>query len=61
MIDFAEEEKAFRKRLDENFYTLDRAKNTGDDYVRSGKLDRDTEAVIAFSASSDFDVIRNLR
>lgn len=61
MMDIDLEEKIFRKRLETDFYYLERAKNNGDDYVASGKLERDTEAVVSFANSDAFDVIKKLR
>ena len=61
MPDFEREESLFRKRIDEGFYTIESAGNSGDDYVDSGRIDRDTEAVAAFVNSDDFNVIRELR
>ena len=55
------EEKLFLERIENGYYTVDRAKNSGDDYVDSGRLNRDTEAVEAFAKSDDFKVIRGLR
>ena len=55
------EEKLFLERIENGYYTVDRAKNSGDDYVDSGRLNRDTEAVEVFAKSDDFKVIRGLR
>ena len=55
------EEKLFLERIENGYYTVDRAKNSGDDYVDSGRLNRDTDAVEAFAKSDDFKVIRGLR
>ena len=60
-IDYINEEKRFRERLECGYYSVDRAKNTGDDYVENGKLDRDIKAVTEYAASDDFDVIRRLK
>ena len=61
MPDYDREERLFLERIEEGFYTVDRARNNGNDYVDSGRLNRDTEAVAAFVNSDAFDVIRNLR
>lgn len=61
MPDYDREERLFLERIENGFYTVDRAVNCGDDYVDSGRLNRDTEAVAAFVRSDDFDVIRELR
>ena len=60
MPDYEREERLFLERIDEGFYTVDRARNNGSDYVDSGRLDRDTEAVVAYTNSEEFNVIRNL-
>ena len=61
MVNIDIEEKLFIERIENGFYTVDRAKNTGNDYVDSGRLDRDIEAVDDYTHSAEFDVIRNLR
>ena len=61
MLDIVKEELIFRERLENGFYSLDRAKNCGSDYVKSGKLDRDTKAVIEYAGSKEFDAIKALR
>ena len=61
MIDYEREEKLFLERIETGFYAVDRARNSGNDYVDSGKLNRDTEAVAAFVNSNDFHIIRKLR
>ena len=61
MLDYNREERLFLERIEEGFYAVDRARNSGDDYVESGRLIRDTEAVADFANSDDFNVIRELR
>lgn len=61
MPDYEREERLFLDRIENGFYTVERARNSGDDYVDSGRLNRDTEAVAAFANSNDFNVIRELR
>ena len=45
------EAKLFEERLNSDFYQVERAKNTGENYVDSGKLDRDTQAVEEYASS----------
>lgn len=59
-MNIVDEEEKFRKRLENGCFSVDR-KSSGEDYVESGKMDRDTEAVVEFADSEDFDVIRNLK
>ncbi len=60
LLNIDQEKKLFLERIEDDFYSVERAKNSGEDYVLSGKLARDTKAVEEFASSSDFDIIRNL-
>lgn len=61
MLDYDREERLFLERIEDGFYVVDRAGNCGDDYVESGRLDRDTEALGFYVNSDDFSAIRELR
>ncbi len=51
----------FEKMLESDKYKFDRAKNLGENYVESGKLDRDVKEIQEFVNSDAFEVIRKLR
>lgn len=60
LLDSKEEARRFEERINSNFYSFDRAKNSGEDYVKSGKHKRDTKAVEKFAASDAFDAVRGM-
>ena len=60
LLNVEEETRLFKERLDSDFFEVDRAKNNGENYVKSGKHKRDTAAVEEFVESDAFNVIRNL-
>lgn len=60
LLNVEEEVRLFGERIDNDTYKVDRAKNNGEDYVKTGKHKRDTEAVMEFVKSDAFDVIRNM-
>lgn len=60
LLNVEEETRLFSERIENDFYKVERAKNNGDDYVKTGKHKRDTEAVAQFVDSDAFDIIRNM-
>lgn len=58
-IDVKDAVQKFTMKIENNYYPLDRSKNTEEDYSKEKEL-RDTNAVVKFADSGCFDYIKNM-